>query len=232
VLSAAGMAFAACQTVVSDPEMSGVFFATGQGNFSGTMGFLAKLHDKGARFASPIEFPNLVMSGGAGALSLQFGMRGELLTLTHRRLAGLHALCFAFEALQSKRLSLALAAGAEELSAARARCGELLGQGPLGEGAAALVLVDGPAPVRLSAVAMSGSSATSPDEVIERCLKQAGLATAEIVTLPNRGELDVAGLLDAAHAFELIVSGQRESALCVERDAAGSCAVLFEKGAL
>src|SRR4051794_607177 len=47
-------------------ERAGVFFATGQGNFSGTMGFLEKLHEKGARFASPIEFPNLVISAPAG----------------------------------------------------------------------------------------------------------------------------------------------------------------------
>jgi Beta-ketoacyl synthase, N-terminal domain len=225
-VTAAGLAFEG--TGLEDiSERGGVFFSTGQGNFSGTMGFLAKLHEKGAKFASPIEFPNLVMSAAAGSLSLLFRLKGELLTLTDRRSAGIQALCFAYEAVASGRLDVALAAGAEEMCDARSRCAELLGKDPatLGEGGAALVLTSGAAPVRIRAVyRVSADISVAALAARARDLAQLPPET-PVAKLPGRLSLDVSGLMDAAWLWRVIASGEAKNGLCVEP----GCAIVLEK---
>ncbi len=239
-LAAAGLAFQ--RAAAKDPRFAapfddalagraGVFFASGYGNVSGSIAFLEKIRDKGARFANPIEFPNLVLSAGAGNLSLQFRLRAELLTLTQERTAGHLALSFAFEAVAAGRLDLALVVGAEERSAARTRMNELLGKGEGDEGAAALVLTRDPsAPVRVLQVAMLGPPADDK-AAVARCLRGSGYDSAEIVRLPGRGEQDIGGVLDATHAFTRLASGELSRALCAEHGPDGACAVLLAKGA-
>jgi 3-oxoacyl-[acyl-carrier-protein] synthase II len=197
VLVASGAAMRGVQGFV--PERAGVFFATGQGNFSGTMGFLEKLREKGARFASPIEFPNLVISAPAGSLSFQFGFKGEVFALNQGRLAGLHALAVGVQALRAERLDLVLVAGAEEHSEGRATSAALLGRSepgrdplPLGEGAAALVLDRGPVSslgpgVFVAGVAMNGLGVSDGLLAAKKsCLYEAGLAHADRIVTHTR----------------------------------------------
>ena len=103
-------------------ERAGVFFATGYGNLAGTFAYLEKLHDKGQRFCSPIDFPNLVLSAPTGTLSIQFGYKGELLAYNDGELSGVHALIAGYDAIAAGRLDIALVVGADELSPARQVC--------------------------------------------------------------------------------------------------------------
>lgn len=251
VLLAAGTAV---RDAALDPalvmERAGVYFATGQGNFSGTMTFLEKLHEKGARFASPIEFPNLVISAPAGSLSFQLGFKGEVYALNQGGLSGLHALISSVEALTSRRLDVALVAGAEEHSAGRARSAELLREPgiTLGEGAAALVLDRGDDGVLVRSVAMNGLSAS--DGLVaaaKHCLQTAGLATADVVVTHKRhvataqrfgghalslcervGDFDVRNLLEVAWGAHAIRRGEAKSVLVIDADDhSGGAAVLL-----
>ncbi|MCC6810544.1 MAG: hypothetical protein IT381_24150 [Deltaproteobacteria bacterium] len=245
---AAGAAMRAAKLDAFAAERAGVFFATGQGNFSGTMGFLDKLHQKGARLASPIEFPNLVISAPAGSLSFQFGFKGEVFALNQGRLSGLHAVCVAAEALRSRRLDVALVAGAEEHSVGRTRSAELLNRSEvvLGEGAAALILDRAPEGeddgIRVAGVAMNGLGASDGlVSAAKSCLEQAETAGVELVVTHPRhthalqkfvaqsgaaivslcdrvGELDVRNLIEAAWAAAKIRRGEARRVLVLDAD--------------
>lgn len=253
-LVAAGIAMKDAALEPFPPERAGVFFATGQGNFSGTMTFLEKLHEKGARFASPFEFPNLVISAPAGSLSFQFGLKGEVFALNQGRLAGLHAVCIAAEALMSRRLDLMLVAGAEEHSVGRAKSAELLSRGdvPLGEGAAALVLDRGDRGVVLRSFAMNGLAPSDGlNAAAKRCLEQAELASADMVVTHARhvaavqrfgghalsccdrvGDFDVRNLYEAAWAAAAIQRGEAKTVLVIDGDEqSGAAALLLQAGA-
>ncbi len=251
------VAAGAAMRSVSDfvPERGGVFFATGQGNFSGTMGFLDKLHEKGSRFASPIEFPNLVLSAPAGSLSFQFGLKGEVFALNQGRLSGLHALAVGVEAIRSRRLDVVLVAGAEEQSEGRTRSAALLGRDdPLGEGAAALVLDgrDQSQGVRLAAIAMNGLPVS--DGLVaaaQRCLDEGKTSQVDLIYSHRRhapllqklakqtgarleslcehvGDFDVRSMLEVSAAAAMIAGGVVKRALVLDADEdSGAAGVLL-----
>lgn len=251
------VAAGAAMRPVSDfvPERGGVFFATGQGNFSGTMGYLGRLHEKGARFASPIEFPNLVLSAPAGSLSFQFGLKGEVFAINQSRLSGLQALAVGLEAVRSGRLDVVLVAGAEEQSEGRTRSAQLLGRDPLlGEGAAALVL-DGRAQsegVRVVSLAMNGLPVS--DGLVaaaQRCLDDAKTSQVDLIYSHRQhlsalqkfakdtgarlaslsdhvGDFDVRSMLEMSNGAALIECGEAKRVLVLDADEdSGAACVLL-----
>lgn len=64
-----------------DRDGLALFFGTGIGEFSSTVGFLRTLYGKGPAGASPLLFQNAVHNAAAGHLSIAFGLRGPSETL-------------------------------------------------------------------------------------------------------------------------------------------------------
>lgn len=215
-------------------ERAGVFFATSYGNLAGTIAFLQKLHDKGPRFASPLDFPNLVLSAPTGTLSIQFGMRGELLAFNQNELCGVQALCAAYEALSSGRLDIALCAAAEEKSVARDACSPVPGL-DMGEGGGAVVLEAGQGPVMLGGVGLAGGA----NALADACLQASRGATADVVIggaaaggafdLAARiGFIDGHGVIDTAYAAHLIRTKRARTALIYGSEPGNAAALWLE----
>jgi hypothetical protein len=95
-------------------ETCGLYVATAEGNFSGTMAYLQRLKEKGGRFANPIDFPNLLMSAAASNVSLHLGIKGTLLTFHQGDVGAFHALASACEALRNDRIDRAVVAQVEQ----------------------------------------------------------------------------------------------------------------------
>ncbi len=191
-------------------ERAGVFFATGHGNLTGTFQFLASLQQKGQRFASPIEFPNLVLSAPTGTVSIQFGFRGELVAHNEGELCGAQALVAAYDAIAGGRLDLALCVGADELGAGRQVCAARPGR-ILGEGAGAIVLQSAPSGVEVAGTALCGGP-----EALEEAIKAASQGRAyELAEDPamQQGFLESHSLLDAAFAVRRLRSGEARACM-------------------
>jgi 3-oxoacyl-[acyl-carrier-protein] synthase II len=60
----------------ADRPKVGVVFGTAFGNVDSSAAFMHRLFDKGPRFASPAEFPNLVPSSPVGHVSIYLGLHG------------------------------------------------------------------------------------------------------------------------------------------------------------
>ena len=215
-----------------ESERSGVFFATSYGNLSGTIVFLQKLHDKGPRFASPLDFPNLVLSAPTGSLSIQFGLRGELMAFNQNELCGVQALCAAYEALGSGRLDLALCVAAEEMGAARDACATLA-VGALGEGGGAVVLEAREAEVMLAGVGFAGGTKA----LAEACARACGGAEVDVVIggaglslAPRIGFIDGHGIIDAAYATHLVRTKRARSVLVCAGEPGNAAAVWIKSG--
>jgi 3-oxoacyl-[acyl-carrier-protein] synthase II len=212
-------------------ERGGVFFATSYGNLAGTIAFLQKLHDKGPRFASPLEFPNLVLSAPTGTLSIQFGLRGELVAFNQADLAGVQALCAAYEALSNDRLDLALCVAAEEKSAARDVCSPAR---VLGEGGGAVVLEAKEGSVVMAGAALAGGRHALADAMASACGGAAVdvvIGTGEPIDLAERiGYIDGHGVIDAAYAAHLVRSGEARSVVVCASEPGNAAAVWITHG--
>jgi 3-oxoacyl-[acyl-carrier-protein] synthase II len=62
-----------------DRSRVGVVFGSAFGSVDASAAFMHRLFDKGPRFASPAEFPNLVPSSPVGHVSIYLGLRGATL---------------------------------------------------------------------------------------------------------------------------------------------------------
>src|SRR5262249_51210882 len=52
------------------------------GSVDGSIAFIRRLYDKGAKFASPADFPNLVPSSPVGHASIYLGLRGPVISVS------------------------------------------------------------------------------------------------------------------------------------------------------
>jgi 3-oxoacyl-[acyl-carrier-protein] synthase II len=92
----------------------GLIAAKASGNPDATARFLARVRAKGPRFASPADFPNLMLSALAGHAAIYHGLRGPTLATTQRRAGGAAAACTAFDLLLGGEPGPILAAAVEE----------------------------------------------------------------------------------------------------------------------
>jgi hypothetical protein len=130
----------------------GLVAGTGLADLEQTAGFLAGLHARGERYASPQMFQRSVHGALAGELAILFGLQGFNLTVTQGRLSGEAALFQGALAIAAGRCERCLVVAADGVSEALLSAHEALG-GKVAEGAAAVLLGrDGPGLARLDAV--------------------------------------------------------------------------------
>jgi hypothetical protein len=154
---------AARQAMPADMEARdlAVVFGTGYGGLSATRDFLEGVATRGAEFGSPIAFQQSVHHSPAGQISILLGAHGPALTTSARELSGESALQVAITLLDGGRAKRVLVVAADEwtpmLEAGFRAFGSLFTDGDpqsqrcfrLGEGAAAILLGEGPAALTL-----------------------------------------------------------------------------------
>ena len=122
---------------------AGVVLASAFGSVDASAAYMHRCFEKGARLASPAEFPNLVPSSPTGHASIYLGLRGASFLVADLATSGEAAVCEAVRLVRSGVASRIVAGGYEE------RCdivdrvlAAMFGDAstaPRGEGAAALV---------------------------------------------------------------------------------------------
>lgn len=124
-----------------DAIATGAIGGSAFGSVDGSIAFIQRLYDKGVKFASPADFPNLVPSSPIGHASIYLGLRGPVLSVSDLDVTAECAAVTAIE-LVSAGVGEALFAGsAEESSAMIDRffgpiCCGVTDRGPRSEGAA------------------------------------------------------------------------------------------------
>ena len=118
------------------------------GSVDGSTAFMRRIYDKGAKFASPADFPNLVPSSPIGHASIYLGLRGPVLAVSELEATAESALVSAVELLSGGVGGAIFAGSAEEWSVMVDRClgplcSGITDRGPRSEGASALLLEAG-----------------------------------------------------------------------------------------
>ncbi len=134
-----------------------VVFGTGYGGLSATRDLLEGVASRGAEFGSPIAFQQSVHHSPAGQISILLGAHGPALTTSARELSGEAALQVAMTLLQGGRAEQVLVVAADEWTPTLEAGFRAFTDGDrqsqrvfrLGEGAAAVLLGEGPAPLDL-----------------------------------------------------------------------------------
>ncbi len=118
------------------------------GSVDGSTAFMRRIYDKGVKFASPADFPNLVPSSPIGHASIYLGLRGPVLAVSDLEATAESALVSALELLSGGVGGAIFAGSAEEWSVMVDRClgplcSAITDRGPRSEGASALLLETG-----------------------------------------------------------------------------------------
>jgi 3-oxoacyl-[acyl-carrier-protein] synthase II len=130
-----------------DPQEVGVILGSAFGSVDASAAFMHRVFEKGPRFASPGEFPNLVPSSPVGHVSIYLGLRGPALATADLATSGESAVLQACELVAQGEAEVVAAGSVEEASEIAERI--LVGlfarsqaelDMPRSEGAAAVVL--------------------------------------------------------------------------------------------
>jgi 3-oxoacyl-[acyl-carrier-protein] synthase II len=117
---------------------------TAFGNVDGSMRFMRRMLDKGAQFASPVDFPNLVPSSPVSHAAIYLGLRGPALATPDLSATAESAFATALELVEGGVAESAVAGSVEEISELAERVlAPILGMRSLtahAEGASALVV--------------------------------------------------------------------------------------------
>jgi len=112
-VAAADMALADAGDIASDPDRSGVIFATGVGGFD-TLAEQIEVHlNKGPRRVSPFLVPMMMANAGAANISMRTGWHGPSETIVTACAAGTHAVAAAARLVASGRCEVVIGGGAE-----------------------------------------------------------------------------------------------------------------------
>jgi 3-oxoacyl-[acyl-carrier-protein] synthase II len=122
----------------------GAALGTMWGSLDASASFMRRVIEQGARRAMPADFPNLVLSSGAGHLGIYHGLRGPAWTVSAWGASGLGAIVSAAEEIAIGRADAMVAGGVETTNDVVLRVLEIF-RGPQvremrSEGAAAVVL--------------------------------------------------------------------------------------------
>ena len=120
---AARMAAVAVEHAMSDAAISadavstsGVVLGSAFGSVDASAAFMHRYLEKGARFASPADFPNLVPSSPAGHVSIYLGLRGPVFATADLATSGESAFAQAVELVASGEAPRVVAGAFEERS--------------------------------------------------------------------------------------------------------------------
>jgi 3-oxoacyl-(acyl-carrier-protein) synthase len=95
---------------------TGVYVGTGMGSLGETAAFLENMVRQKENFPKPAHFANSVHNSVASTLGLEFGLRGENITVVHREISFDAALGHALSALRQGRVESAVVCGADEMN--------------------------------------------------------------------------------------------------------------------
>ncbi|MBX3186912.1 MAG: beta-ketoacyl-[acyl-carrier-protein] synthase family protein [Labilithrix sp.] len=94
---ASRIAAVACERALGRVDAAGIIFGNAFGSVEGTSAFMRRLQQKGARFASPADFPSLVPSSPAGHVSIYLGLGGPTMAVADLGCSGECAVTQAYE---------------------------------------------------------------------------------------------------------------------------------------
>jgi 3-oxoacyl-(acyl-carrier-protein) synthase len=106
---------------------TGVYVGTGLGSLDETAMFLENMILQNENFPKPATFVNSVHNTVGSHLALEFGLKGENITVAHREISFDAALGHALSALQQGRVKYAVVCGVDELNAYRILAGSKKG---------------------------------------------------------------------------------------------------------
>jgi len=98
------------------PRPIGIVLGSAWGAFDRSAAFVDRMLSKGARFAEPAEFPNLLASAPAGHASIYLGLTGPNLTVAALEASGALAVAIAADEVAAGAADAILAGSAEEQS--------------------------------------------------------------------------------------------------------------------
>lgn len=97
-------------------ERMGIVLGSAFGNVDASAAFMHRVFDKGPRFASPADFPNLVPSSPVGHVSIYLGVAGPVLATADLAASGESACAQAIELVEGGEADAVAAGGYEEAS--------------------------------------------------------------------------------------------------------------------
>jgi 3-oxoacyl-[acyl-carrier-protein] synthase II len=126
-------------------ERLGAVVGSAFGSIEGCTAFMRRVYDKGARFASPADFPNLVPSSPVGHASIYLGLRGPVLATSDLDVSAESAIVTAAELIAAGEGDALAAGSVEEASPVIERClgpicSGITDRGARSEGASVLLL--------------------------------------------------------------------------------------------
>jgi 3-oxoacyl-[acyl-carrier-protein] synthase II len=110
------IAAVACQRALGNVAHAAIVLGNAFGSVEGTSAFMRRLREKGARFASPADFPSLVPSSPAGHVSIYLGLTGPTLAVADLGTSGECAVTQAFELVAAGEVDRVAAVAVEEAS--------------------------------------------------------------------------------------------------------------------
>jgi 3-oxoacyl-[acyl-carrier-protein] synthase II len=141
-------ALAEAKLGLDDPrvaERTGAVVGSAFGSIEGCTAFMRRVYDKGAKLASPADFPNLVPSSPVGHASIYLGLRGPVLSSHDLDASAESAIATAVELVAAGEGD-AIAAGSVEESSPIIEhclgpiCSGITDRGPRSEGAAVVLI--------------------------------------------------------------------------------------------
>ena len=130
-----------------DPHLTGVVMGSAFGSVDPSAAYIHRLFDKGPRYASPAEFPNLVPSSPVGHMSIYLGVNGPSLATADLATSGESAILEGAELVACGEAHAIAAGATEEASWITEKVFAVIfsrapgaGRQPRAEGAAAIVL--------------------------------------------------------------------------------------------
>jgi 3-oxoacyl-[acyl-carrier-protein] synthase II len=114
------------------------------GSVDASTAYMRRIYDKGAKYASPADFPNLVPSSPVGHASIYLGLRGPVFAVADLGATAESAMATAIELITAGEGEAIAAGSVEEASPMIERClgpicSEIFDRGVRGEGAAVLL---------------------------------------------------------------------------------------------
>jgi len=128
-------------TIERQPQRVGAIVGASFGNVDASTAYMKRLHEKGAKYASPADFPNLLPSSPVGHASIYLGLRGASLAVSDLNVTAESAMVTAIELIAADEVDVLAAGSVEESSPMIERClgpvcEGIVDRGPRSEGAA------------------------------------------------------------------------------------------------
>ncbi|MBK9265832.1 MAG: 3-oxoacyl-ACP synthase [Polyangiaceae bacterium] len=108
-----------------DPERAlelGAVMGGAFGSVDGSTSYMARIHERGVKYASPIDFPNLVPSSPVGHVSIYLGLRGPVFAVADLGATAECAVTTAADLITVGEAHVLAAGSVEEVSALVERC--------------------------------------------------------------------------------------------------------------